>query len=823
MSEVPSSTEYDSSLDSSAASERVYTPPPRSHADVWGDKQIAENRRMVREKYAMRSAAQVEGQVIESSGVRRKDSREKLKWSAVKVVPGSVSVRSDKREDDDKSVRPGVDLPLRVREKIAKMSTFIPRTQGDSSARLMNVKGHERPVGDSTNPEWNRRSQQLPTGSSGASQKGKDGADHASKHLPSSPSIAPRVFMSRPHTREPAPIKASKSNRKSTKNVSKDLEQESEARTKEHDTQQKSDKHKVCKGNCWRPCLDCDVPPVPQKKVNSCTCDMWAGVCICKQDAQPPVPASSFNPKSEDGEMSDCTRRCTFVKLDNDIRDRQDHLKSAFSAAGLVTPPTTSEDAPSWPSDGNLDISTRADNFDNVVSSHTPPHLDNEKELREDNTSLEHALQVLDIDKYASVDLTTLQDRLQVRVSGWHSDCNPSQAASAFATVVKHQDQTNRWDLRIKWTPSLDAELRSYQGRNLDEAAASLRTSVKDCMQRWEQIKPESSEECVMLEEEQRSIPIDEYEHHHGSNDTTGDWGSNNVFPPDDAYKPIGTVLDDPSVRDSGWSTPWDKSNDWSAGQDKVLMELKDDGRSWSYISWATGKSEAECHTRFEQIKLNKCKPKGKTSKTAAREAVPKEESASASDCWGAAGISNNHDGETNQDCWNVEDFIVEEDNGSVVHPEIKDDAASANDWGYQGEFLCRICHMKACFCSVIPQPVLSRTPPASAWDVQLSIPYTVTYSATIVHKGRILHIPIDSMHVSGPEKSIIDGGMQTVWKWVQEKGLSDKVGLQDAFDLAKSIHEAEPDRKAMSEQSRRGEEVESDCGYQSRWVFGSD
>jgi hypothetical protein len=69
---------------------------------------------------------------------------------------------------------------------------------------------------------------------------------------------------------------------------------------------------------------------------------------------------------------------------------------------------------------------------------------------------------------------------------------------------------------------------------------------------------------------------------------------------------------------------------------------------------------------------------------------------------------------------------------------------------------------------------------------------YTVTYWATIEHEEEAIHIPIDSNHVSGLKKSVIEGntGMKKIWKWIQEKGLGDKVGLQDAFDLAMNIHD---------------------------------
>ena len=92
-------------------------------------------------------------------------------------------------------------------------------------------------------------------------------------------------------------------------------------------------------------------------------------------------------------------------------------------------------------------------------------------------------------------------------------------------------------------------------------------------------------------------------------------------------------------------------------------------------------------------------------------------------------------------------------------------------------------------------------------------VPYTVTYWATIESGSKEIHVPIDSKHVSGPEKSITNGGMQKVWKWVHEKGLGDKVSLQDAFDLAQSMHEGE-DMEAETEKVDR--KVESRLSYRS-------
>ncbi|KAF5854240.1 hypothetical protein GGP41_007011 [Bipolaris sorokiniana] len=92
-------------------------------------------------------------------------------------------------------------------------------------------------------------------------------------------------------------------------------------------------------------------------------------------------------------------------------------------------------------------------------------------------------------------------------------------------------------------------------------------------------------------------------------------------------------------------------------------------------------------------------------------------------------------------------------------------------------------------------QDIPDDIPDDSTPEVPEPTNYIVTYWATIEHNDQTVHIPIDSSNVSGSEKSIIEGsaGMNKVWKWVQEKGLTDKVSLQDAFDLAKDMQVGSP------------------------------
>jgi hypothetical protein len=86
---------------------------------------------------------------------------------------------------------------------------------------------------------------------------------------------------------------------------------------------------------------------------------------------------------------------------------------------------------------------------------------------------------------------------------------------------------------------------------------------------------------------------------------------------------------------------------------------------------------------------------------------------------------------------------------------------------------------------------------------------YTITYWATIESEDQTIHIPIENNNVSGPEKAVLEGPAKTVWKWIQEKRLGDKVGLQDVFDLAKDVQIGVEDTTTLVADQKRGHD---DC-----------
>jgi hypothetical protein len=114
------------------------------------------------------------------------------------------------------------------------------------------------------------------------------------------------------------------------------------------------------------------------------------------------------------------------------------------------------------------------------------------------------------------------------------------------------------------------------------------------------------------------------------------------------------------------------------------------------------------------------------------------------------------------------------------------------------------------------PSPFAPKTEPAPY------IPPTVTYWATIESGGKEIHVPIDSKHVSGPEKSIATSRMEKVWRWIHDKGLGDKISLQDAFDLAQSMHKEESTGGVKDQRvTSRAESVLSDHTESETTILG--
>jgi hypothetical protein len=280
----------------------------------------------------------------------------------------------------------------------------------------------------------------------------------------------------------------------------------------------------------------------------------------------------------------------------------------------------------------------------------------------------------------------------------------------------------------------------------------------------------------------------------------------------------------------------------WSKLMDIKLMALKEDPRiTWNAVAQELGMSSEECKERFRAIKPKDWKPSSasKGGEWGTNERGPKSDcgddwdtaevstgdpwsrsvpqyapSVSAGDCWdapvqhgvsgpawsvgpdrssqqaGKASGGRSVASEPNYDAWCATGGPVKKDT------ERNDYSRFANSaWG-----------ATAPEDTPWPAPSMVHEYKLPQPKAQALTAYTVTYWATIEleHGEQSIHIPIDGDNVCGPEKAIVEGdtGMKKVWKWVQEKGLRDKISFQDAFDLAKDMHcndedeEPEPDEE---------------------------
>lgn len=131
---------------------------------------------------------------------------------------------------------------------------------------------------------------------------------------------------------------------------------------------------------------------------------------------------------------------------------------------------------------------------------------------------------------------------------------------------------------------------------------------------------------------------------------------------------------------------------------------------------------------------------------------------------------------------WGGWEYSTTHDHGGISQSSPNDDSRRADD-AWSG---CNPVRISS------PEPFKSYDSPPQKKTEQAApapMPYTVNHWATLECGDQTVHIPVNSSNVSGPEKNILDGPAKKVWKWAQEKGLTDKIGLQDAFDLAKDMH----------------------------------
>jgi hypothetical protein len=229
----------------------------------------------------------------------------------------------------------------------------------------------------------------------------------------------------------------------------------------------------------------------------------------------------------------------------------------------------------------------------------------------------------------------------------------------------------------------------------------------------------------------------------------------------------------------------------WTEKMDKKLVGWKTDEVKikWTAIAEALRMTVQECKDRFKTLqspKENARSTKEDQLKKQQKEEIAKAPSTRAASpyttCWDVPPVEGRHlprvryfEGETVYDRPNREHGAERSARNQTVH-------SLQSAWN---------------FCEL---PTGTR-----AAEAPVPSTYTVTYWATVESGNNTVHVPIDSNNVSGPEKLIIEGNacMKKVWKWVQEKGFSDKVSLQDAFDLAKQMHDKEEDDESVIDGSQ--------------------
>lgn len=247
----------------------------------------------------------------------------------------------------------------------------------------------------------------------------------------------------------------------------------------------------------------------------------------------------------------------------------------------------------------------------------------------------------------------------------------------------------------------------------------------------------------------------------------------------DDSMGP-GNVLDDLSLKAETEAEQSRKdAADWTTKEDSKLIMLVGADMSWSDISYVLEKDESVCKDHFYKIDLkdwsrrhakgeessgkSEGKKKGTTSSAADHE-VP------------AGGKTDARDKHISEPCdihCGICGFLgpVCACNSSVS-ADLSVDGDGWGDWSQSSD----------------------KDAPGSMRRADASRSISYLYWATIKSGGSEINVPICSGDVSGPEKTIATQDLPKVWKWVHDKDLGEKVGLQDAFDLARSMHKNDVD-----------------------------
>jgi hypothetical protein len=373
--------------------------------------------------------------------------------------------------------------------------------------------------------------------------------------------------------------------------------------------------------------------------------------------------------------------------------------------------------------------------------------------------SFENAMRILDLGNYHSVDLLTLKRRLRDTLD--LHDLNLSLFTDALDIIVKHQEE-HGWELRLRWTQGEDDFLRSHRddfdgSSSITMAfvlAQSLETTIDDCRERLKQL--ETIDACKSRSNKTGQQPK--------TKTSTNE-------PKKEANSRATTLASKPLESDRS-TDPGDVFNNaeaiqsrneaavWSDKEDRKLLTLKKADKSWK--------------TRIAKEKEPGGKDVGK-----------KKGPVSTADVVG----SKTSAGRTE---YANQDYLVgqwgNDSNGCDLPkpPSVDDGWVGASCWSLGSDW---------------GEPNTNAVPKPEPAPYK---PCRVTYWANIESGTSTIKIPIASKYVSGPEKTIATQELPKVWRWVHDKGLGDKVGLQDAFDLARSMHKNDVDDGEFMTMGRR-------------------
>lgn len=263
----------------------------------------------------------------------------------------------------------------------------------------------------------------------------------------------------------------------------------------------------------------------------------------------------------------------------------------------------------------------------------------------------------------------------------------------------------------------------------------------------------------------------------------------------DDSMGP-GNVLDDLSLKAESEQSRNDAAV-WTTKEDSKLLLLVDADMSWSDISCVLEKDESVCKDRFyttelKDWSLRHAKERGLSGKSERKKKGATSSADAADHEVPTGGNADARDKPISEPCDSYCAICGSLDPGCACITHVFARASADGDGWADGWGDCSQSSEKE-----VPgsRPLL---------DASDSISYR--YWAIIESDGSKIKIPIDSDNVSGPEKTIATKYLPKVWKWVHDKGLGDKVGLQDAFDLARSMHKNDVDDVDFMTMGRRSE-----------------